>query len=255
MRSIRRSTRFAAAAASAALLLAACGGAEEDTATEPATEAPADDAGMEEDAADDAGMEEEGMEEDAMADDAGMEEEGMEEEAAADLTAANLGAACDLIPADGEGSAEGMSDDPVATAASNNPLLTTLVDLVGQAELAETLDGLEGATVFAPTDDAFTALQESDPELFDTVANDPDLLATVLTYHVIGDQELDAQGLIDAGTATTVAEQDVTVTEGGTEGVVVEAAGGNSANVICGNVATANATVHVIDAVLLPDVG
>ncbi|MEX1164899.1 MAG: fasciclin domain-containing protein [Nitriliruptor sp.] len=230
MRSTRRSLRITAAAASAALLLAACGGDDTDADT---TSADTETETTEE------------MGDDEMGGD----------EMAADLTATNLGEACAAIPADGAGSAEGMAQDPVATAASNNPLLSTLVSLVDQAGLVDTLNGLEAATVFAPTNDAFDALQESDPELFDTVANDPDLLATVLTYHVVGGEELNAQDLLDAGSATTVAEQDVTVVEGGVEGIQVEAAGGNTADVICGNVETANATVHLIDAVLLPDVG
>ena len=242
MQRTRRSIRLVAATASAALLLAACGG--DDTADPAVDEEPA----VEEEMTEDADAEEEMAEED-------MAEDEMAEDMDVDLTAANIGEACALIPADGDGSAEGMSQDPVATAASNNPLLTTLVELVGQAELVDTLNGLEGATVFAPTNDAFTALQESDPELFDTVANDPDLLATVLTYHVVASGELNAADLLDAGTATTVAEQDLTVVEGGVEGIQIEAAGGNTADVICGNVETANATVHLIDSVLLPDVG
>ncbi|MEX1176849.1 MAG: fasciclin domain-containing protein [Nitriliruptor sp.] len=244
MRSTRRSLRIAAAAASAALLLAACGGDDTETATDTGTETEAtDDTTAEDD-----------MAEDDMSEDMG-DDAAAEDDTSADLTQTNLGEACAAIPADGDGSAEGMADDPVATAASNNPLLSTLVSLVDQAGLVDTLNGLEGATVFAPTNDAFDALQESDPELFDTVANDPDLLATVLTYHVVGDEELNAQDLLDAGTATTVAEQDVTIVEGGAEGIQLEAAGGNTADVICGNVETANATVHLIDAVLLPDVG
>jgi uncharacterized surface protein with fasciclin (FAS1) repeats len=239
VRSTSTTLRLAAATASAALILAACGG---DDVADPAVD-------------EDPIVEDDGLEDDGLEDDAATEDDGMAEDTDADLTAANLGEACALIPEDGDGSAEGMSQDPVATAASNNPLLTTLADLVGQAELADTLNGLDGATVFAPTDDAFAALEQDDPELFEMVVNDDELLATVLTYHVVGDQELNAADLLEAGTATTVAEQDVTVVEGGVEGIQIEAAGGNTADVICGNVETANATVHVIDAVLLPDVG
>ncbi len=253
MRTNRRSIRFAAAAASAALLLAACGAddAADDTAEDVTEEAPEEETteeAPEEDMADE-DMTDEDMTEDDMT------EDDMAEEGEVDLTAANIGEACAMIPEDGDGSAEGMSQDPVATAASNNPLLTTLASLVGEAELADTLNGLEAATVFAPTDDAFTALEEENPELFESVTSDPDLLATVLTYHVVGDAQLNAADLLEAGTATTVAEQDLTVVEGGVEGIQIEAAGGNTADVLCGNVATANATVHVIDAVLLPDVG
>jgi uncharacterized surface protein with fasciclin (FAS1) repeats len=248
VRSIRRSTRVAAAAASAALLLAACGGGTEEPAADPAeepTEEPTEEAAVEDEAADE-GMADDGMDEE-------MEGEG---EAAA-LPSDQFGEACAAIPDDPEdpGSSEGMAQEPAATAASNNPVLSTLVDLVGQADLVETIDSLDGATIFAPTNDAFEALQEDDPELFETVANDEELLSTVLTYHVVGDEELDAPALAEAGTVTTVAEQDITVVEGGAEGVQLEAAGGNTADVVCGNVETANATVHIIDQVLLPDVG
>lgn len=254
MRTNRRSIRFAAAAASAALILAACGGADAtDDAAEPAPEEEVTEEAPEEDMTDE-DMADEDMAEEDMADE-DMTEDDMAEAGDVDLTAANIGEACAMIPEDGDGSAEGMSQDPVATAASNNPLLTTLASLVGEAELADTLNGLEAATVFAPTDDAFTALEEDDPELFEAVTSDPDLLATVLTYHVVGDAQLNAADLLEAGTATTVAEQDLTVVEGGVEGIQIEAAGGNTADVLCGNVATANATVHVIDSVLLPDVG
>ncbi len=79
---------------------------------------------------------------------------------------ANLvGAGCadyDKAVPDGAGSVQGMSQDPVAVAASNNPVLTTLVAAVsGQVNpdvnLVDTLNGGE-FTVFAPVDDAFAAL-------------------------------------------------------------------------------------------------
>ncbi|MEX2505091.1 MAG: fasciclin domain-containing protein, partial [Egicoccus sp.] len=163
-----------------------------------------------------------------------------------------FGPACAGLPADGEGSAEGMMDDPVATAASNNPELSTLVELVGQAELVDTLNSAEALTVFAPANSAFEDLQASDPELYDMVASDPALLADVLTYHVVEGQ-LDAPALAEAGAATTLQGDELTVAVDG-ESVMVEA-DGSTAMVVCGNVATANATVHVIDTVLLPDVG
>jgi uncharacterized surface protein with fasciclin (FAS1) repeats len=243
MRSTRRTTRLVAAAASAALLLAACGGDDGATETDTDVEAPAADDG----AADD-GM----MDDDGAMDDGAMDDE-MEGEAAA-LPAGQFGPACDAIPEDGPGSSEGMSEEPAATAASNNPVLSTLVELVGAANLVDTVNGLDGATIFAPSNDAFEQLQQDDPETFEAVANDPEgLLATVLTYHVVGDEELDAQGLADTGTVTTVAEQDLTFAVDG-ETVTVEAAG-SEAEVVCGNVETANATVHIIDYVLVPDVG
>ena len=90
---------------------------------------------------------------------------------------------CAGFPADGAGSFDGMALDPVATAASNNPALSTLVTAVGAAGLAETLNTTPDITVFAPTNDAFTAL---DKATLDAAMADPKgLLTTVLTYHVV----------------------------------------------------------------------
>ena len=57
-----------------------------------------------------------------------------------------------------EGTLSGMTDDPVATAASNNPVLTTLTTAVGEAGLVDTLNSAEALTVFAPTDCTFSQL-------------------------------------------------------------------------------------------------
>ena len=94
-----------------------------------------------------------------------------------------FGAACSTVPASGAGSLEGMAQDPVATAASNNPELSTLVTAVTKAGLVDTLNTAQGITVFAPTNDAFAALPK--PTL-DKALGDPNgLLTTVLTYHVV----------------------------------------------------------------------
>ena len=74
---------------------------------------------------------------------------------AADQT---FGPACDAVPADGDGSFDGMATEPVATAASANPLLSTLVTAVTKAGLVDTLNSADGITVFAPTNDAFAAI-------------------------------------------------------------------------------------------------
>ncbi|MCV7279557.1 fasciclin domain-containing protein [Mycolicibacterium flavescens] len=144
----------------------------------------------------------------------------------------------------GPASVEGMAMDPVAVAASNNPLLTTLTSaLSGQlnpnVNLVDTLNGGE-FTVFAPTDDAFAKI---DPATIETLKTDSDLLTSILTYHVVPGQADPAQVI---GTHKTVQGADVTVTGGG------EAIKANDANVVCGGVKTANATVYLIDTVLMP---
>lgn len=145
---------------------------------------------------------------------------------------------------DGAGSVEGMAQEPVATAASNNPLLTTLVKAVsGQVNpdvnLVDTLNNGE-YTVFAPTDDAFAKVDQA---TMDKLATDADLLTTILTHHVIegkiNPDEID-------GTHTTLAGDEVEVSGSGDDLMVGEA------GVVCGGVQTANATVYLVDSVLMP---
>jgi len=155
----------------------------------------------------------------------------------------NFGAGCATVPADGEGSFTGMADDPVGTAASNNPELATTVAALTAANLVDTLnDPAATYTVFAPANSAFDAFSEE--ELNGLLADVP-TLTDVLTYHVLGER-LAPEDL--AGTYTTVNGAELTI-EGSGEDFTVGDAG---ASVVCGNVQTANATVYIIDQVLMP---
>ncbi|QOK22042.1 fasciclin domain-containing protein [Janibacter indicus] len=154
---------------------------------------------------------------------------------------APFGEGCASVPEDGKGSFDGMSTDPVATAASNNPLLKTLVKAVTEADLAKTLNSSEDITVFAPTDDAFAAMDQA---TLDKAMGDPKgLLTTVLTHHVV-EGRLAPEDL--AGTHETLAGDKITVKGSGEDFTVGEA------NVVCGDVQTANATVYIVDSVLMP---
>ena len=153
-----------------------------------------------------------------------------------------FGEGCAAIPADGAGSVEGMAQDPVATAASNNPELSTLVTAVTEANLVDTLNGAEDITVFAPTNDAFAALPKK--TLNAALADPEGLLTTVLTYHVVGGR-LTPEDL--AGEHETLQGETLTV-DGEGEMFTVN----GNASVVCGNVQTSNATVYIIDQVLLP---
>jgi uncharacterized surface protein with fasciclin (FAS1) repeats len=162
-----------------------------------------------------------------------------------------FGAGCSAVPTDGEGSFDGMTDDPVATAAGNNPALSTLVTAVGEAGLGDSLNSAQDITVLAPADPAFEAVPA---DALDALLADKAQLTTVLTHHVI-EGRLAPEDL--AGTHMTLAGDEVTV-EGSGEDFTV-AAGGTvlgemEASVICGNVQTANATVYIIDQVLSPPV-
>ncbi|WP_341229375.1 fasciclin domain-containing protein [Nocardioides salarius] len=172
------------------------------------------------------------------------EEPTEEETAEASAGDQTFGDACSAVPQDGAGSFDGMVQDPVATAASNNPLLGTLVTAVGEADLVDTLNGAEALTVFAPTDDAFAAIPEAD---LNAVLADKETLTAILTHHVIGEQ-LDPEAVV--GEQDTLNGDTLTI-EGDTDGMTVQN-GDTPANVLCGNIPTANATVYVVDAVLMP---
>jgi len=169
----------------------------------------------------------------------------MENDYTADLVGSGCAAYAEAVP-DGGGSIVGMAQDPVAVAASNNPLLTTLVKAVsGQlnpdVDLVDTLNGSE-FTVFAPVDSAFAKLPAETVAALQLPEN-AQMLSDILTYHVVPGQILPSD--ID-GELTTVNGGMVTVTGSG-DNIKV-----NDATVICGGVHTANATVYLIDTVLTP---
>jgi uncharacterized surface protein with fasciclin (FAS1) repeats len=156
---------------------------------------------------------------------------------------APFGPGCAAVPTDpsNPGSFAAMAKVPVATAASGNPLLSTLVTAVKQAGLVDTLNTAQNITVFAPTNDAFAKIPKAD---LDKVLADKATLTRILTYHVVPGRLAPAQL---AGTHKTLEGGELTVAGSGTSFTV----NGNS-SVVCGNVQTTNATVYVIDTVLMP---
>ena len=157
------------------------------------------------------------------------------------------GPGCAAVPTEGEGSFDGMADDPAATAASNNPQLSTLAAAVEAAGLTDTLNGEGPFTIFAPSNSAFGKIPPADLE---GVLADPEgVLTDILTLHVIAGQQLSSSDLVEAGTVDTL-NGTVTIDQFG-DRVTVDA-GSGQAIVVCGDIQTANATVHIIDSVLLP---
>ncbi len=157
-----------------------------------------------------------------------------------------FGDGCTAVPADGEGSFAGMTDDPVATAASNNPVLSTLVTAVTQANLVDTLNTTQDITVIAPANPGFEAIPA---DALQAVLADNAQLTAILTHHVIPGR-LSPDQL--AGTHTTVNGDQVTIEGSGEMFTVAQTVTGTPATVICGNVQTANATVYIVDQVLAP---
>lgn len=157
---------------------------------------------------------------------------------------APFGAGCSKVPASGKGSFSGMTSDPVATAASNNPLLSTLVTAVKKAGLVDTLNNAKALTVFAPTNDAFAKIPAAD---LNKLLADKAALTKVLTGHVIG-EKLDPMAVV--GDHKSLAGSMVKVT-----GAAPDLKVDGTASVVCGNVQTANATVYIVDTVLPGSMG
>ncbi|MEE9096828.1 fasciclin domain-containing protein [Pseudarthrobacter phenanthrenivorans] len=229
MQTIKRTTFTVAGVAAAALLsLTACGGSGS-TAGSSASSAPMSSAPSTSMASPSASA--------SASSSAGMMDP------AANLVGPGCAAYAKQVPT-GAGSVQGMALDPVAVAASNNPILTTLTAAVSgklnpKVNLVDTLNGGE-FTVFAPVDDAFKKI---DPATIDTLKTDDALLSKILTYHVVPGQITPDK---IAGTHATVEGGSVTVTGSGDNLKV------DNANVICGGVKTKNATVYLVDSVLMP---
>lgn len=234
---------FLTVAMASVLAVSACGSDEETDSSaggDDSTPAATEDSAMTDDSM---------ITSDAMTDDSMMTSDDMAGETGAmDPTSELVGAGCaDYAAAvpEGDGSVSGMAQDPVATAASNNPLLTTLTAAVSgelnpDVNLVDTLNGGE-FTVFAPVDDAFAKLDDATLE---TLKTDKAMLEGILTYHVVEGKMSPTD--IAGQTVTSVAGGDVEVTGEGDSLMV------NDAAVICGGVQTANATVYLIDTVLSP---
>jgi uncharacterized surface protein with fasciclin (FAS1) repeats len=171
--------------------------------------------------------------------------------AAGDDVAANLaGPGCaayaKAVPK-GTGSVAGMAADPVAVAAGNNPLLKTLTAAVSgklnpKVNLVDTLNGSE-FTVFAPVDSAFAKLPKATVKTLSTPAGAA-TLTKILTYHVVAGQMTPTQV---AGKTLKTVEGEKLKISGSADKLTAQ-----KANVICGGVKTANATVYLIDGVMSP---
>src|SRR5271163_4018896 len=165
------------------------------------------------------------------------------EDPAADLVGSGCSAYAAQHPS-GPASVAGMAGDPVATAASNNPMLSTLTAALSgklnpNVNLVDTLNSGQ-YTVFAPTNAAFDKLPAS---TIDELKTNSDMLKSILTYHVVQGRE--SPNTVD-GAHKTLQGADVKVTGQG-DGLKVDDAG-----LVCGGVHTANATVYMIDTVLMP---
>jgi uncharacterized surface protein with fasciclin (FAS1) repeats len=152
-----------------------------------------------------------------------------------------FGPSCPKLPASGPGSAASLASAPVATAAAQTPALSTLVTAVTSAGLADTLNSAGAITLFAPTNDAFAKIPKA---TLAKVLADKKTLSEILTYHVVGERRAPTE--LGAGALPTLEGGSVAIEKTGDAYTV------NDARVLCGNLQTRNATVYLIDTVLMP---
>ncbi len=183
-----------------------------------------------------------GSEETTSEEETPMEEEPSEDAGEMDPAALLYGDACSEVPTSGDGSVEGMATAPVASAASANPLLSTLVTAVGAADLVDPLNSAEELTVFAPANPAFEAFSKKE---LNGLLKDKETLTAVLTHHVVPER-VDPADL--GGEYETLNGDMLTINGEGEEATI----GDEEATVLCGGVQTANATVYIIDTVMMP---
>ena len=221
-RSLRRTTGLAALALTATLGLAACSddGDSNDNATDSSSSASSD------------------MSSSSSHSMSPSESMSSGSAAASDV----FGPDCAGLPTEGEGTLESMANQSVVTAANTNPDLATFVEAVRKAGLVKTLDTTDSLTVFAPSVEAFNAIPKKQ---LNALLADKQALTEVLTYHVLPER-LTPEEL--AGTHKTVSGYDLTIDGTGEDMTIGEA----SATVLCGNIATKNATLYIIDGVLMP---
>jgi len=134
--------------------------------------------------------------------------------------------------------------DIVETAAAAGNFKT----LLAAAEAADLVDALKGEgplTVFAPTDDAFAALPEGTVE---ALLQDIDALTAILTYHVVPG-EVTASQVVQLSSAATLNGANLTITVTNDGNVKID-----NANVIVTDIKTSNGIIHVIDAVMIPQI-
>ena len=154
---------------------------------------------------------------------------------------ARFGPDCGMVPATGMGSFHGMTMDPVVTAASHNPLLTSFAADVKAAGLVGDLNSMHSFTVFAPANSAFSKLSQAEMSMMHGHAE----LTKILKYHIVSGRVTPAK--LASGMALTTLEGGTLTGSKMGSGYEI-----GKADVICGNIQTANATVYVINKVLVP---
>ena len=142
------------------------------------------------------------------------------------------------------GPSQAQDEEDIVGVASGAGIFSTLVAAVQAADLVDALKGEGPFTVFAPTDEAFSALPEGTVDSL-LMPENKDLLVSILLYHVVSGKVLaaDVSGL-DSAVTLNGASINISVSN---SGVMI-----NNATVVQADVAASNGVIHIIDTVLLP---
>ncbi|MBR8740926.1 fasciclin domain-containing protein [Nocardiopsis sp. MG754419] len=153
-----------------------------------------------------------------------------------------FGPDCADFPREGPGSLAAMAEQSLTDAVAATPLLERLSFALDRSGLAPGLDAAEDLTLFAPINDAFDMYP--DPEIHD-LFSDPAALARLLGRHVVLDEVAGAD--LSGATFETLGGARIRTDESEGEYTV-----DGYAPVVCADVRTADATVHVASMLLIP---
>ncbi|MBI5932024.1 MAG: extracellular solute-binding protein [Chloroflexi bacterium] len=146
-----------------------------------------------------------------------------------------------------EGTTTGDVPATVVDAATANPDLATFLQVASLSpDTVAALAGEGPFTIFAPSNDAFTAMMTSNPDLVAQATTDPSVLVGILTYHVVPGL-LMASDVAASTELTTLNGAVITVTVDG-DSVILN----GTIKVTTTDIVAGNGVIHIIDGVLLP---
>jgi len=146
-----------------------------------------------------------------------------------------------MIPAQGNGGAGSMSKEQAINAAASNPQLSVFLAAIRTAGLDKTLNSRRSYTLVIPANSAFAGLSKTQ---IVHLHNSGDL-TRVVKYHALKTQ-ISPQQFAAGARPLTLQGKPVTLSKTGSAYKV------NGATVLCGNIKTSNATVYIVNKVLLP---
>ncbi|HVB45868.1 MAG TPA: fasciclin domain-containing protein [Streptosporangiaceae bacterium] len=146
-----------------------------------------------------------------------------------------------MIPNTGPGSFTSLSTQQAVAAVASNPQFSVFVAAIRKAALENRYNSSQAITLFVPENSAFAGLSASDIKLLRT----PGEVQKIIKYHVVASR-ITPEQISAGGRVTTLEGGSIELSKAGSDYLV------GGATVLCGNIATANATIYIINKVLLP---